>query len=97
MCAALNNAGGGNERENCLFLQLGNGECTTVAHGGLDLCQGDSYVILQTTCVRHVGVNALFKGELLVAAKVISLPVARACRALAPIFLVVGATNADLV
>ena len=97
VCAALNDTGRGYQRQLCLLLQLGNGQRTAVAHGGLDLCQGNGYVILEAACIRHVGVDTLFKRELLIAAKVISLPVARTGRAFTPVFLVVGAADADLV
>ena len=74
--AALDDGGGGDEGETGLVLQLGDGERTAVAHGGLDLVQGAVHAVLEGAGVGHVGVDALDEGELLGAAQVVALPVA---------------------
>ena len=66
--AALNDAGCRNKGELRLFLKLGNSKGSAVAHGGLNLCKGEVYIVLKTACIGHIGVNALLKGKLLIAA-----------------------------
>ena len=70
---------------------------TAVAHRQADLAQRAVDVIAQETGIGNVGVDAFFKRQLAVTAEVVALPVARAVRAFAPIFLVVGAVDLDLV
>ena len=62
-------------------------------HGGTHFAQSDVQVVVQTAGVRHVGVHPLLKRELGAAAHVISLPVAGAGRAFAPVFLHVVAVD----
>ena len=51
---------------------------------------------MQRTCVGDVGIDALLEAELALTAEVIALPVARAVRALAPVFLDVAAVYDEL-
>ena len=97
MCAAFNQAGCGNQSQLSLLLKLADVQSTTVAHGRTNLSQSQVYVILQAACVRNVGVNAFFKGQLSCAAHVITLPVTCTARAFTPVFLHVGAVNVNLV
>ena len=91
--AALDDGGGGDKGETGLILQLGDGERTAVAHGGLDLVQGAVHAVLEGAGVGHVGVDALDEGELLGAAQVVALPVAGARGTLAPVLLHVLAVD----
>ena len=61
------------------------------------LAEREGHVVLQGAGVGHVGIHALLEAELLVAAHVVALPVAGAGGTLAPILLVVGAADVDLV
>ena len=97
MCAALDDAGRRDEGELCLVTELREAERTTVAHRRADLGERRLHVLLQRPCIGDVGINPLLKGELLAPAEIIPLPVARAVRALAPIFLIVGAVHHDTV
>ena len=97
MRAALDDAGRGNERKFRLLAELRETECATVAHGRANLGERRFDIFLQGACVRNIGVNALLEGELFAAAKVITLPVARTIRALAPILLVVCAVHHDAI
>ena len=94
---ALDDARRGYERDLRFVAQLTEVERTAVAHRRADLAQRDVDVVAQGTGIGNVGVDALFKRQLAVAAEVVALPVARAVRAFAPIFLVVGAVDLDLV
>ena len=73
--------------------QLGDGQRAAVAHGGADLGQGGGHAVAQSTGVGHVGVHALFKGELGGAAQIVALPVAGTGAALAPVLLHVAAAD----
>ena len=73
------------------------GQCAAVAHGRADLCQRLLDVIGELAGVGHVGVHALLEGQLLAAAEVVALPVARAVGALAPVLLHERAVDVDLV
>ena len=97
MSAAFNQGGCGNQSQLSLSLQLRNIQSAAVAHGGAHLSQGQIYVILQATSIGNIGVNAFFEGQLSCTTHVIALPVASTSRALAPIFLHVGAVNVNLV
>lgn len=97
MCAAFNQAGCGNQSQLSLLLQLADVQSTAVAHGGTNLSQSQVYVILQAACVRNVGVNAFFKGQLSCAAHVITLPITCTAGTFAPVFLHVGTVNINLV
>ncbi len=96
MGAALYDGSGGHQRELRLVLELGNGERTTVAHGALQLQQGDGHVVLQAAGVGHVRIDALFEGQRLLAAQIVAAPVAGAGTPLAPVLLHVGAVHHDL-
>ena len=96
MRAALDDAGRGNERELCLLLEFRDRQCAAVAHGGLDLRKRQRYVVAKTARVRDVGIDALLERQLLVAAEVVPLPVARTRGALAPVFLVISAVEIHL-
>ena len=97
MCAAFNQAGCGNQSQLSLLLQLADVQSTAVAHGGTNLCQSQVYVVLQAACIRNVGVNAFFEGQLSCAAHIIALPVAGTAGAFTPVFLHVGAVDVNLV
>ena len=92
--AAFDDGGGGDEGQTRVVLQLFDGEHATVAHGGANLAQRKLDVVFQRAGVWHVGIDAFFEGELAVAAHVITLPVAGAGRAFAPVFFHVVATDA---
>lgn len=77
--AALNDGGGGHDGQARVLLKIRNVQHTAVAHGGAHLVQRGIDIVLQRTRVGHIGIDALFKGELRRAAHIIPLPVARAC------------------
>ena len=91
MIAALNDAGRGYDGQLGILLKVGDGENTAVAHGGFDLVEALCHVVAERTCVGNVGINALLKAELCLAAEVIALPIARSVGAFAPIFLDISA------
>ena len=95
--AALDDAGGGDERELRVLLQVRDRRHAAVAHGRLDLVKASCDVILQGARVGDVGIHALFKRKARLAAEVVTLPVARAVRAFAPVFLDVHAVDKQLV
>ena len=97
MIAALDDAGGGDERELRVLLQVRDRRHAAVAHGRLDLVKASCDVILQGARVGDVGIHALFKRKARLAAEVVTLPVARAVRAFAPVFLDVHAVDEQLV
>ena len=74
-----------------------NGQHAAVAHRRTNLCKRTLNVVLQRTCIRNVRVNAFLKRQLLVAAEVITLPVAGTVAAFAPVFLHIVAVDDDLV
>ena len=74
--AALDDAGGGDERELRVFLEVWDGRHAAVAHGRLDLIKASCDVILQRACVGDVRVDALFKGKTRLTAQVVALPAA---------------------
>lgn len=96
MVAAFHDGRGRDERQTGILLQVGDGLDTAVAHGALDLVETDLYIVVQGACVGHERIDALFKAQLARAAEVIALPVARAVRALAPVFLHIDAVDHDL-
>ena len=55
------------------------------------------HVILQRAGIRYIGVHALLEGKLAVAAEIVALPVTRTVRALAPVFLIIGTVDLDLI
>ena len=97
MAAALDDGNGGDQGQFCFFLQLWNGQRAAVAHGGADFAQRQTHVILERACVWNIGVNALFEGQFLVTAQVVSLPVSCAGRTFAPVFLHIVTVDVDLV
>ena len=97
MRAALDDAHRGHERQPRLFLQLADGQCAAVAHGRAHLRQRLLHVIRELTGVGHVGIHTLLEGQLLAAAEVVALPVARAVGALAPVLFHERAVDVDLV
>ena len=76
MTAALDDADRGHQRELCVTLQVGKICNATVAHCGFYLVNTLFEVIVQRTCIGDIGVHALLKAELGLAAEVVSLPVA---------------------
>ena len=97
MRAALDDAHRGHERQTRLLLQLADGQRAAVAHGRAHLRQRLLDIVGELAGVGHVGVHALLEGQLLAAAEVIALPVARAVGALAPVLLHERAVDVDLV
>ena len=95
--AALDDAGGGDERELRVLLKIGDRGHAAVAHGGFDLIKATRDIILQRACVGDIGIHALLKGKTRLAADVVALPVARAVRALAPVFLDIHAVDKELI
>ena len=96
VCAALHDTGRGYECELGLLLELGDGECAAVAHGGFDLEDGLGDILFQRAGIRNVGVNTLFESEFLVAAQVVALPVACAVGAFTPVLFNEGAADEKL-
>ena len=96
MRAALDNGRGADQRELRLVLELGDGERTAVAHGALQLQQRDGHVVLKAARIGNVGVHAFLEGQRLLAAQVVTAPVARTRAALAPILLHVRAVDHNL-
>ena len=68
-----------------VLLEFGNGQHAAVAHRRTNLCKRTLNVVLQRTSIRTVRVNAFLKRQLLVAAEVITLPVAGTVAAFAPV------------
>ena len=64
MGAAFHNGHGGNQLQLGFSLQILDGDHAAVAHGGLDLVQAGLHVVVQSTGVGNVGVNAFFEAEL---------------------------------
>ena len=95
--AALDDGGGGNQGDLGVLLQFGDTQRAAVAHGGLDLAEGLADVVLEAAGVGHVGIHALLEGQLLAAAEIVALPVARAVGALAPVLFHERAVDVDLV
>ena len=96
MRTALDYARGGYHGKPCILLKLRYGQHAAVAHGGTNLAERRSDIVLQAACIRHIRVHALFKAELCRAAKVVALPVPRAVASLSLVFLVVVAVDANL-
>ena len=97
VAAALHNGGGRNNRQLGLLLQLGNGQCTAVAHGALDLVQSGLHAISQRAGIGHVAVHAFLKAQLCGAAQIVALPVAGTVGTFAPVLLHILAIDANLV
>ena len=96
MRTALDYARGGYHGKPCILLKLRYGQHAAVAHGGTNLAERRTDIILQAACIRYISVHALFKAELCRTAKIVALPVPRAVAALAPVFLIVVAVDANL-
>ena len=62
-----------------------------------NLAQGHAYVVVEATCIRHVGVYSFLKGHGLCSAQVIALPVAGTVRAFSPVFLYIASIYNELV
>ena len=97
MGAAFDDAGGGDEGDAGIFLELRDRQSTAVAHGGFDFVQGHLNVVLEAAGVRYVGIDAFFEGELACAAHIVALPVAGAGGTFAPVLFHVVAADVDLV
>ena len=96
MGAALDNGGGGDQRQLGLLTQLRDRQRTAVAHGGTDLSQRGGHAVCQSASIGHIGVHALLKAQLCGAAQIVALPVPGAGATLAPIFLHIAAAHKDL-
>ena len=96
MGAALDNGGGGDQRQLGLLTQLRDRQRTAVAHGGTDLGQGGGHAVCQSTGIGHIGVHAFLKAQLGGAAQIVALPVPGTGTALAPVFLHIAAAHKDL-
>ena len=96
MVSAFDDRRGGNEGHLRVAAQIGKVCNAAVAHGGLHLVEAFLHVVVERARVNDVGINALFKGKLRLSAEVVSLPVAGAVRAFAPIFFDIGAVYVEL-
>ena len=96
MVSAFNDRRGGNEGHLCITAKVGKVCNSAVAHGGFHLVKAFLHVVVERAGVNDVGIHALFKGKLRLSAEVVSLPVAGAVRAFAPIFFDIGAVYVEL-
>ena len=53
MVAAFHDGNGGYQSQLCFSLQVGQGQHTAVAHGGLDLIKAGFHIIMERTCVGY--------------------------------------------
>ena len=97
MGTAFHDTGCRYQRKFCLIAEFRQGQRTAVAHGAANLGQRRADIVLQGAGIRNIGVNAFFEGEFLGAAQIIALPVAGTVGTFAPVFLVIGAVDFDLV
>ena len=97
MGAAFDDTRGGDQSQNGFLLKLGNRQCTAVAHGVTDFAQRQRDIVLQTARIGNVGVDTFLKRELLVAAHVVTLPVAGTGRAFTPVFFIIGTADVHTV
>ena len=61
------------------------------------LAEREGNIVFQGACIRNIGIHTFFETELFVTAHVVPLPVACTGRAFAPVFLVIGPADIDLV
>ena len=94
--AAFDDGGGGNQRHAGVLVKVFNSLDAAVAHGGLYLIKGELYVVVQGTGVSYVGIDAFLKGELACAAQIVSLPIAGAVAAFAPVLFNVSTVHEHL-
>ena len=87
MVAALNDTRCRDEGQLCILLQIIESDNSAVTHSGLDLIKALFHVLVKSSGVCNVGIYALLKGKTVLAAEVVSLPVASAVRSLSPILL----------
>ena len=58
MGAALGDAGGGDQGELGVLLEVGNAEGAAVAHGGADFGERPGHVVVQAAGIGHVGIDS---------------------------------------
>ena len=97
MRAALRDAGGGNDGHLRGLLQLFYGHRAAVAHRGAHFVEAPFHIVFEAARIGDVTVHSFLEGQPRLSAEVVTLPVARAVAALAPIFLDVIAVDVELV
>ena len=76
VCSAFDNAGGGHQCHPGFLMELCDAHCAAGAHGRLKFAQRYFKIVLKSSGVRHVGIDAFFEIHPVCTAHVVSLPVA---------------------